>query len=485
MKMNAKPIKAFEEEIDDGRSRGPALVRTLSAMQIMLLGIGVIIGAGIFSVTGVVAAAHAGPAITFSFVLASVACALAALCYSEFSTLLPISGSAYSYTYATLGEFAAWAIGWDLLLEYAAGGATIAISFSAYFLKAMEQIGVAFPVQWAASPWSEVILANGTRSHGLANLPAAFIIVVSSILLIRGTKVSATVNAVLVVIKLVVLVGFVIVGWGYIDHANLTPYIPQNSGTWGQFGWSGVLSASGLVFFAYIGFDALSTTAQEAKNPQRAMPIGILGALGICTILYLLFSHVLLGLTHYTEFAGVEGLAPVAKALESTPYRGFSKLVVVAILAGFSSVIMVLLMSQSRIFYAMAKDGMLPSWLAEVHPRWHTPWKSNILFCVMLSLVSAFVPGKIVAELTSIGTLAAFVLVCLAVPLLRRSIPNLPRPFKVPLNPVLPFFGAAVCLGLMVMLPWQTWLRFLGWLAVGAVIYLAAIKNGRRPWHTK
>lgn len=479
---STKPLVAFQNELDATAIGEPKLVRSLSALQIMLLGIGVIIGAGIFSVTGVVAAAHTGPAITISFLLAAIACGLAALCYSEFSTMLPISGSAYSYTFATLGRLAAFLLGWDLLLEYAAGGATIAISWSAYFMKATSQMGIDFPLQWAASPWAEMISADGSKVHGYANLPAAAVVLAMSLLLVRGTRLSASVNAVLVAVKLVVLVGFIVLGWQYVDQANLTPYIPNNTGTWGQYGWSGVFSASGLVFFAYIGFDALSTTAQEAKNPQRDMPIGILGALGLCAVLYLLFSHVLLGLCHYSKFAGVDGLAPVAKALEATPYAGFAKWVVVAILAGFASVIMVLLMSQSRIFYAMARDGLLPRGLAAIHPTWHTPWKSNLLFCVLLSLVSAFVPGSIVGELTSIGTLAAFVLVCVSVPLLRRRLPDLRRPFRVPFGPVLPLLGAVVCFGLMVMLPLLTWLRFLGWMAVGTLVYFLYAGKTKSSW---
>lgn len=464
--LATKPLSRIAAESEGGAH---SLKRTLGPANLVALGIGAIIGAGLFSLTGIAAAEHAGSAIALSFVLAAIGCALAGFCYSEFATMIPIAGSAYTYAYATLGEFIAWVIGWDLVLEYAVGAATVSISWSAYVVSLLHDMGINLPPYLVASPWQPVQLPSGELVHGLVNLPAVFIIVVISSLLMIGIKESANVNAAVVVIKVAVVLVFIGVGVWFVKGSNYTPFIPENTGKFGEFGWSGVLRAAGVIFFAYIGFDAVSTAAQEAKNPQRDMPIGILGSLAICTVLYVAFSLVMTGLAHYTEFKGAA--APVAVAIAYTPYKWLQPLVKLAIIAGFTSVILVMLLGQSRVFFSMSRDGLLPKIFSDIHPRYRTPWRSNLLFMVFVSLFSAFAPISMVGHMTSIGTLFAFVIVCAGILVLRRAQPDAPRPFRTPLVPVVPVLGIAVNAALMYGLGWENWMRLLVWLVIGLCIY--------------
>lgn len=483
-----KSITGLQEEVG-GEAHG--LKRTLGAPSLVALGIGAIIGAGLFSITGGAAANNAGPAVTISFVIAAIACAFAGLCYAEFASMIPVAGSAYTYSYATMGEFIAWIIGWDLVLEYAVGAATVAISWSRYLVKFLGYYNIHLPASMTLSPWTTATMPDGSVVHGMINLPAVFIVILMSLLLIKGTKESATVNGVIVALKVAVVLIFIGLGWGYINQANYTPYIPANTGEFGAFGWSGIVRAAGIIFFAYIGFDAVSTAAQEAKNPKRDMPIGILVSLAICTVLYILFAHVMTGVTSYTSFQGADGIAPVAVAIDHmgevglngvvTPaFPWLNKAIIIAILAGYSSVIMVMLMGQTRVFFSMSKDGLLPKIFSDVHPKFRTPWKSNVLFMVFVSLFAAFVPSNVVGEMTSIGTLLAFVLVCVGVMVLRKTQPNLPRAFKTPLVPLVPILGIIACFAMMASLPGDTWLRLIIWLAVGFVIYFGySAKNSK------
>ncbi|MCB0716018.1 MAG: amino acid permease [Chitinophagaceae bacterium] len=450
------------------------LKKTLGAKGLIALGIGAIIGAGLFSITGMAAANHAGPAITISFIVAGFGCLFAALCYAEFASMIPVAGSAYTYSYATMGEFIAWIIGWDLVLEYAVGAATVGISWSRYLVKFLDGFNVHLPAELTAGPWD----------HGVINLPAVAIIVMMSLLLIKGTKESAFVNGIIVVVKIAVVLTFIILGWRYINMDNLNPYIPANTGKFGDFGFSGIIRAAAIVFFAYIGFDAVSTAAQEAKNPKRDMPIGILGSLLICTILYILFAHVMTGVTSYKSFSGQDGIAPVSVAIEHmgttnaagivTPdFPWLNRAIVVAILFGYSSVILVMLMGQSRVFYSMSKDGLLPRIFSTVNPKTQTPAKSNLMFMIFVSAFAAFVPARVVGEMTSIGTLFAFILVCIGVWVMRKKMPELKRAFKTPMVPLVPILGIITCLFMMVFLPLDTWIRLIVWMLIGFDIYLA------------
>ncbi len=450
------------------------LKKTLGAKSLIALGIGAIIGAGLFSITGGAAANQAGPAITISFIIAALGCAFAGLCYAEFASMIPVAGSAYTYSYATMGEFIAWIIGWDLVLEYAVGAATVGISWSRYFVKFLDSFGIHLDVSFTVGPWD----------GGIINLPAVFIVVLMSLLLIKGTSESAKVNAVIVAVKIVVVLIFIVLGFNYIDSSNYTPYIPENTGKFGEYGFSGIIRAAAIVFFAYIGFDAVSTAAQEAKNPKKDMPIGILGSLAICTVLYILFAHVMTGVTSYTSFKGQDGIAPVAVAIEHmgkvnpvtgilTPdYPWLNKAIIIAILGGYASVILVMLMGQSRVFYSMSKDGLLPKIFSTVHPKFRTPSKNNLLFMLFVSLFAAFVPARIVGEMTSIGTLFAFILVCVGVMIMRKTDPDAPRAFKTPLVPLIPILGIFTCIFMMVFLPADTWIRLIVWMLIGFDIYL-------------
>lgn len=448
------------------------LKRTLSSTALVALGIGAIIGAGLFSLTGMAASNYAGPGIMISFVIAAVGCGLAGLCYAEFASMIPVAGSAYTYSYATMGEFVAWIIGWDLVLEYAVGAATVASSWSSYLAKLLGNYGVALPEA----------LMNTPFDGGVLNLPAVFIVVIMSMLLIRGTSESAWVNAIIVILKVSIVIIFIVIGFNYIRPENLKPFIPKNTGGFGEFGWSGIIRAAGVVFFAYIGFDAVSTAAQETKDPKKSMPIGIMGSLLICTILYMLFAYVLTGVTNYTLFKG-EGLAPVATAINwmgpivngvpQPDYPWLNTAIIVSILLGYSSVILVMLLGQSRVFYSMSTDGLLPKVFSAIHKKHRTPYKTNLLFMVLVSAFAALVPGRVVGEMTSIGTLFAFILVCAGVLVMRSTMKDAPRAFRVPLVPYIPILGIIVCLGMMVFLPFDTWIRLLVWMLIGLDIYAA------------
>lgn len=444
------------------------LVRALGAHHLIMLGIGAIIGAGLFSITGIAAANHAGPAILLSFIIAAIGCAFCGLCYSELAAMVPVSGSAYTYTYATMGQFCAWFIGWNLILEYAIGAATVSISWSAYVVSFLHSINIYPPEHLIASPWQPVTMPDGSLSYGMINLPAILIVIAISLLLLFGIRQSARFNAAIVCIKVAIVVVFIIAGASYIKMENFVPFIPENQGTWGEFGISGIFRAAGIVFFAYIGFDAVSTAAQEAKNPQRTMPIGIIGSLIICTILYIAFAFVLVGLVPYRM---LNVAAPIAIAIDQTPFWWLGACVKLAIIAGFTSVILVLLLGQSRIFLSMAQDGLLPKYFSDIHPVYRTPWKSQLFLMTFICLFSGFAPLSVVGELTSIGTLFAFVLVCISVMILRVTHPEFPRPFAIPGHPWVPLCGIAVCLVLMFSLGIDTWFRLLVWSLIGFAIY--------------
>jgi APA family basic amino acid/polyamine antiporter len=461
-----KPVEALLRDAE-----GATLRRTLGPVQLVALGIGAIIGAGLFSLTGIAAANHAGPAVVLSFVLAAIGCAFAGFCYSEFATMIPIAGSAYTYAYATMGELLAWIIGWDLVLEYAVGAATVAVSWSRYVLSFFEDFGISFPAQLAASPFEPLTLPeSGTVIEGLINLPAMLIIMAISGLLIIGIRESARVNAFIVVLKVSVVLVFIALGWRYINPDNFTPFVPANTGEIGVFGWSGVLRGAGIVFFAFIGFDAVSTAAQEARKPQKDMPVGIIGSLAVCTILYVLFAHVMTGIVPYPE---LNSAAPVAVAVNRTDYMWLRPAIKLAIIAGYTSVMLVMLLGQSRVFFSMSRDRLLPKLFSDIHPTFRTPWRSNLLFMLATGLLAGFAPIQQLGEATSIGTLFAFVLVCAGVLIMRRTHPGMPRPFKTPLVPVVPVLGILFNLALMFGLGWTNWARLFGWMAVGLLIYFS------------
>ena len=468
--------KSLSLLMDEASESEKGLKRTLSSKALVALGIGAIIGAGLFSLTGIAAAEHAGPAVTLSFVLAAVGCAFAGLCYAEFASMIPVAGSAYTYSYATMGEFMAWIIGWDLVLEYALGAATVGVSWSRYLLELLGKFGVHIPASLTCSPWEKLTLSDGTIiDGGIINLPAIFIVSLLSLLLIRGTKESASINNFLVVLKIAVVILFIVIGWNFIDPANYVPYIPENTGVKGQFGWSGIAAGAGTVFFAFIGFDAVSTAAQEAKNPQKGMPIGILGSLVICTILYVLFAHVMTGLVPYYKFAG--DAKPAATAFAVTGYDFLQTGLIVAILAGYTSVILVMLMGQSRVFYSMSNDGLLPKFFSDIHTKFRTPWKTNLFFLVFVSLFAGFVPVSDLGHMVSIGTLLAFSLVCIGILIMRKKMPDAKRSFRTPFVPFVPLAGVAVCFYLMYSLPQESWFRLIIWMALGVVIYFIYGKN--------
>ncbi|MCC6721443.1 MAG: amino acid permease [Bacteroidia bacterium] len=473
--------EADENEIDDEKT----LKRSLGVTNLIALGIGAIIGAGLFVRTAAAAANNAGPSVTIGFIVAALGCAFAGLCYAEFASMIPIAGSAYTYSYATMGELVAWIIGWDLVLEYALGAATVGIAWSEYLNKLLEYIGMHIPYQWCHSPFETSI--DGVS--GIMNLPALLIIILLSFLLIRGMKESAWVNGIIVITKVAIVVLFIVFGWSFINPVNHAEYIPQatkhidSQGVEHNFGGlMGILGAAGVVFFAFIGFDAVSTAAQESKNPKKDMPIGILGSLVICTVLYILFAHVLTGVASVDDFRNQGKEASIAYAIHTYMhgYDWLAKLVTIAILAGFSSVILVMLMGQSRVFFSMSRDGLIPPVFSEVHKKYRTPYKSNLIFMVFVGLFAAFVPGDIVGDMTSIGTLFAFVLVCAGVMILRKTNPEIKREFKTPLVPIVPILGVIVCLAMIYGLGWPNWSRLLIWLLIGFIIYFSySIKNSK------
>jgi len=446
------------------------LKRTLSSTSLVALGIGAIIGAGLFSLTGIAAAEHAGPAVTISFILAALGCAFAGLCYAEFASMIPVAGSAYTYSYATMGEFMAWIIGWDLILEYALGAATVGVSWSHYLNELLAYFNMSIPEY----------LTKGPFEGGIINIPAIIIVSLLSLVLIRGTKESAMLNNILVVVKVAVVLLFIILGWNYINPDNHIPFIPDyvpahidplTGDKIGAFGgMSGIAAGAAMVFFAFIGFDAVSTAAQEAKNPQKGMPIGIIGSLLICTILYVLFSYVMTGLVPFEEFKG--DASPAATAFGRTPFTFLQIGLIVAILAGYTSVIMVMLLGQSRVFYSMSTDGLLPKFFGELHPKFKTPWKTNLFFMFFVSIFAGFVPVKELGHMVSIGTLLAFSLVCIGVLVMRKKMPDAPRAFKTPLVPFVPIAGILVCGYLMSALPFESWIRLIIWMALGVLIYI-------------
>jgi APA family basic amino acid/polyamine antiporter len=490
-----KDISHLKSEAD-ATAEG-TLHRALGPLDLIALGIGAIIGAGIFVLTGSAAAQYAGPAITISFVIAGIACAFAGLCYAEFASLIPVAGSAYTYGYASLGELVAWIIGWDLILEYAFGAATVAVGWSGYVTSFLQDYGITIPPALTASPGTELVqwhdrwhrlstitkqldaahvdvasLPHVTASFDLIALLAIFIV---TAVLVVGVRHSANVNTAIVLVKVSIVLVFIglatvalsRMGWKPLD-TNWHPFIPPNTGEFGKYGWSGILRGSGVIFFAYIGFDAVSTAAQEAKRPQRDMPIGILGSLVVCTILYILVAGLLTGLVSYTELNVPD---PVAVGVDATGVRWGSFLVKIGAIAGLGSVMLVMLLAQSRVFYSMANDGLLWSWAGAIHPRFRTPYKSSIAVGLFVAVFAALIPIGVLGELVSIGTLLAFVIVCASVWLLRRRHPEIERPFKTPGVPFVPVMGMLVSFAMMAALPWETWVRLAIWLAIGMTIY--------------
>lgn len=476
-----KPLTLLLAEAADSEK---GLKRTLTAWSLVALGIGAIIGAGLFVRTAAAAANSAGPSVTIGFIVAAIGCALAGLCYAELSSSIPIAGSAYTYTYATMGEFLAWVIGWDLILEYAVGAATVGIAWSEYLNNLLVNVLHTSPIpyEWCHSPFQ----VSDAGVNGIINLPALFIVGVISLILIKGTQESAFVNGIIVILKVSIVILIIILGWKFINPENHAQYIPEatkytdKQGLTHDFGGIlGILGAAGTVFFAFIGFDAVSTAAQETKNPKRDMPIGILGSLAICTVLYILFAHVLTGIADVEFFRTKGGEASVAAAINDfmPGYAWLGSFVTVAILAGFSSVILVMLLGQSRVFYSMGKDGLLPEMFSHVHPKFKTPYKANLVILVIVGLFAAFVPGDIVGDMTSIGTLFAFILVCISVIVLRKTNPDMKREFKTPFVPFVPVLGVLVCLAMIYGLGWPNWLRLIAWMAVGCVIYFVYSKG--------
>ena len=466
--------------MNEAESSEKGLKRTLSAPNLVALGIGAIIGAGLFVRTAAAAGEHAGAAVTMSFIIAAVGCAFAGLCYAEFASMIPIAGSAYTYAYATMGELVAWIIGWALILEYALGAATVSIAWSEYF---NNLLGGVIPYQWCHSPFETSL--DGVQ--GYMNVPALFIILLLTLLLIKGTQESASINAIIVVVKVGIVLLFIFIGWQFINPLNHAHYLipadqpPVDLGN-GKFydysdpynhGWLGVLRGAAIVFFAFIGFDAVSTAAQEAKNPKRDMPIGILGSLVVCTILYILFSYVLTGVAPFTDFVKAGKEASVSYAIQHymDGYAWLGTLIGVAILAGFSSVMLVMLLGQSRVFYSMSKDGLLPKVFAELHPKYRTPWKSNLILFAFVGFFGGFIPGSVAGDLTSIGTLFAFVLVCIAIMIMRKTDPDRERPFRTPLVPLVPILGVLVCTAMIVSLDKVTLLTAFGWMIAGFFVF--------------
>lgn len=485
-----KPIAQLiaESKADQG------LRKSLSALNLTTLGVGAVIGAGIFVLTGQAAAQYAGPAIVISFLISGFACLFAGLCYAEFASMIPISGSAYTYAYATMGEFVAWIIGWDLILEYLFAASTVAVGWAGYVVSFLNDFGILIPAKFTAAygtvlvnipevGWKQITpeLAKNLADTGILidtlphlnailNLPAMFIVAFISLLLLIGIRESARFNNVMVIIKVFVILMFIGIGFMFVNKANWHPFIPENTGVWGHYGWSGIFRGAAVIFFAYIGFDAVSTAAQEARNPQRDMPVGILGSLGISTLLYILVAIVLTGIVSYT-FLNVAD--PIAVGVNEMGKGLFwlRPIIKIAAIAGLSSVILVLLMGQPRIFYSMSKDGLLPPVFSRIHHRFKTPYASTLITGSIAIILAGILPINILGELVSIGTLLAFAIVCVGIIILRVKRPDLPRSFKTPWVPLIPILGAGICILQMVSLPWETWARLIVWMALGFVIY--------------
>ncbi len=479
--------KSIDRLMEESREVGEhTLKRSLGPINLIALGIGAIIGAGLFVRTAAAIADRAGPSVVLAFIVAGVGCAFAGLCYAEFASMIPVAGSAYTYSYATMGELVAWIIGWDLILEYAVAAATVAIAWSEYANRVLDWFGLKIPYQWTHSPFEH---DAATGVHGMMNIPAVIILLLLTALLIRGTKESAFVNGIIVVLKTAIVILFITIGWSFINPAHHTPFIPEATTyttpqgiTHAYGGIMGILGAAGVVFFAYIGFDAVSTAAQEARNPKRDMPIGILGSLALCTVLYVLFAYVLSGVATVQDFRSTGREASVAFAITKymPAYEWLSRAVTVAILAGFSSVILVMLLGQSRVFFSMSRDGLVPPVFAQVHPKFRTPHKSNMLIFVFTGLFAAFVPADVSGEMTSIGTLFAFILVCAGVWILRARRPDLERGFRVPAVPVVATLGIIVCGAMIYGLGWTNWMRLIVWLAIGMIFYFSYGKSHSR-----
>lgn len=492
--------KSIDELICQAADKNHALKRVLGPVNLMMLGVGCVIGAGIFVLTGQASAQYAGPGIVLSFVFSALVCGFAGLCYAEFASMIPMAGSAYTYAYATMGEFLAWIIGWDLVLEYLFGASTVAVGWSGYVVSFLKDFGIVIPPQLTAATGTQLVnlpgqgwqvltsdlsaslvrsgIDAGALQHatGILNCPAVLIVAVVTALLVIGIKESAEFNDVIVLVKIGIILLFIGLGIKYVRMENWTPFIPPNTGEFGHFGWSGIMRAAGVIFFAYIGFDAVSTAAQEAKNPQRDMPIGILGSLAICTLLYIGVSLVLTGIVRYDRLLVPDPIAVGVDAAGQGLFwlRPFIK---IGAIAGLSSVILVLLLGQPRIFYSMAGDGLLPEIFCKVHPRFRTPYITTILTGAVAAAIAGIFPIGVLGELVSIGTLLAFFIVCLSIPILRKTQPGLPRPFRTPLVPLVPFLGAATALIQMASLPLSTWLRLIIWMLVGLVLYFSYGKH--------
>ncbi len=466
--FRTKSIEDLAAEASDVRH---SLKRALGPLDLTMLGVGAIIGVGIFVLTGQAAAEYAGPGIVFSFLLAGVASAFAALCYSEMATMIPISGSAYTYAYATMGELVAWIIGWDLILEYSLAPALVSVGWSGYVVSFLRDLGIHFPTKLASPPLTyDPVHHAWTSSGALVNLPAAFIVLAATLLLLVGIRKSATVNAIVVMIKVAVVITFILAGALFVHSANWHPFVPKNEGRFGQFGWSGVLRGASVVFLAYVGFDAVTTTAQETRKPQRAIPIGVIGSLAVCAVLYVLVAVVLTGLVPYQQLSVPD---PMAVGINATGLPWLKPLIKIGAIAGLSTVVLVMMLGQTRVFWVMASDGLLPQWMAKVHRRFRTPYITTIGTGALLMIVAALFPIDVIAELMSMGTLLVFVIVCGMVLVMRYTAPGIPRPFKAPWAPLTPVLGMLTCLYLMCGLPLETWERLIAWLAAGIVIYIA------------
>ena len=478
MKESLFRKKSIAEALSRANSDKDGLKRTLSANNLIALGVGAIIGTGIFVLTGTAAANYAGPALTISFVISAIGCLLAGLCYAEFASMIPVAGSAYAYSYSTLGELIAWFIGWDLILEYLFTAGTVAVGWSGYVISFLNGIGIHIPVSIAESPFGYDVHSGWYLTGSIINFPAMFIISLMAVLLVLGIKQSETLNNVIVFVKVIVILLFIGFGIAYISTDNWVPYIPEQT-SFGHFGFSGILRGAGVIFFAYIGFDAVSTAAQEAKNPQKDMPKGILYSLLICTVLYVAVTLVLTGIAHYTE---LDHPAPIAYAIDKvgSGLQWLSPLVKIGAIAGLSSVVLVMMLGQSRIFYSMSKDGLLPKFFSGVHRKYGTPYKSTFVTGIASAIIAGVLPINILGELVSIGTLMACVIVCVSIIVLRKISPEVNRPFKTPFVPLVPILGAAICLLQMIFLPWDTWLRLILWMVIGFIIYFSySIKHSK------